>query len=262
METIAVSNQKGGVGKTTTATNLAAALAKLGKRALLVDLDPQANATQAFGVMPGDEQLTIYDALRRDRNRRVSLDRIIVEREGVQIAPGSIAVAELEIELLNSPTKSTILRNALVPVQDMFDFCLIDCAPTLTTLTITALCAADWVLIPLQTQTFSLRALTALFGTIQEAQEANPSLAYLGLVPTFVDRTQDARNILAAVKEELADYVTNTAIPYRVAYKEAQSAEVSIFAYRPGDRKKQEGVEDARNAYLKLAEEVIRRATH
>ncbi len=258
---IAIINQKGGVGKTTTAINVGVALVQEGKSVLLIDLDPQANASQGLGVETAEDQPSVYDALRRDPKQRIPLNKVMLEREGLMLAPGSIAVAALEVELLNSATQSVMLRNALNSVRGMFDYIVIDCPPTLTTLTTNALVAANWVMIPMQTQAFSVRALNDLFGTINETQEANPDLRYMGIIPTFVDRAVDSKRILKSVREELADYVMQTTIPARVVYREAQSDAQSIFGYNSRDREKQASIEVAREAYRILAKEIISRVS-
>jgi len=250
---IAVANQKGGVGKTTTTINLGAALAEAGFRVLIVDLDPQGNASTGLGVEAGDREATTYDLLLDD----VPL-RDIVRKTGDErllIIPATVDLSSADIELISNEKRSFLLHDALrQPALDTnaFDFILVDCPPSLNLLTVNAMVAAHSVLVPLQSEFFALEGLSQLMLTIREVrQTANPELRIEGIVLTMYD----ARNNLSAqveqdARENLGDLVFRTLIPRNVRVSEAPSYALPVLKYDTSSR----GAE----AYRALAAELIR----
>ena len=242
-------NQKGGVGKTTTAVNLAAGLARRDQRVLLVDLDPQANATSALGVDPRGQE-GVYGLLLGDIT---ATDGIVLSPEGVSVMPASTALAGAEVELVPMMARERRLANALEPLRGRFDWIFIDCPPSLGLLTINALTAADSVVIPVQCEYMALEGLSRLTETLELVRRnLNPGLSILGVVLTMFDgRTRLAQQVADEVRRHFPETVMATVIPRAVRLSEAPSHGQSIFRYDPGGR--------AANAYEALADELLER---
>ena len=254
---ISLANQKGGVGKTTTSINLAASLGKLGKKSLLVDLDPQGNCTTGLGVNKGNIKYSIYDVL----NGTVEAKKAIVKTGFtlLSIIPATINLAGLDIELLEKGyqnaafKKNEQLRNALEPIKDNYDFIIIDCPPSLGLLTTNALVASDSVIIPVQCEFFALEGITQLLNTIIMTQtRLNPNLKIEGVLLTLLDsRTNLGLEVVEEVRKFFKDKVFNTIIPRLIRLVEAPSHGEPINEYDPTSR--------AAEAYMNLAKEVIDR---
>ena len=247
---IAVANQKGGVGKTTTAINLSAALAAFDLRVLLVDLDAQANATSGLGFSRQKEGPNSYDML-------LSGDAENAVRQtafpNLCLLPSGRDLVGAEIELVDMPGREEKLKSALEPVRGRYDFLFVDCPPSLSLLTVNALTAADAVLIPIQTEYFALEGLTELMETIERVRGAfNPWLEIEGIVLTMFDeRTNLARQVTEDIRSHFGDRVFKTVIPRNVRLGEAPSFGKPVFAYDV----KSKGAE----AYLGLAREFLKR---
>ena len=245
---IAVANQKGGVGKTTTSVNLSAAFAEMGKKVLLIDCDPQGNATSGLGIEKDGLELSIYDALIND----TPMEEIILQTQfGLDMVPSVIALAGAEVELVNLDDKQYRLKKAVELIKDKYDYILIDCPPSLGHVTLNALTAADSVLLPLQCEFYALEGLSQLLSTVQLVQEQlNGDLRIEGLVLTMYDsRTNLAEQVVEEVKTHFPDMVYATKIPRNVRLSEAPSFGKPIFAYASSSKGAQ--------AYMSLAEEVI-----
>ena len=251
---IAVANQKGGVGKTTTAINLGAALAELGHKSLIVDLDPQGNASTGLGREPAERQRTTYDLLLE----AIPLDQVAVETrvDGLLLAPGTTDLASADIELVSHERRSFLLRNALrkrSPLTEDLSFILIDCPPSLNLLTVNAMVAAHAVLVPLQSEFFALEGLSQLMLTVREVRQgANPDLRIEGVVLTMFD----GRNNLSLQVEEdarnaLGDLVFQTRVPRNVRVSEAPSFSMPVLEYDPNSK--------GSLAYRALAQEMLAR---
>lgn len=246
---IAVTNQKGGVGKTTTTINLGAALAELGRNVLLIDLDPQGNASTGLGIDASDRQLTTYDLLLDE----APLANVLKETEvdGLWIAPATTDLSSADIELVANEKRSHLLHDA-VRNEDMadFDYVLIDCPPSLNLLTVNAMVAADSVLVPLQSEFFALEGLSQLMLTIREVrQAANPDLRIEGVVLTMYDaRNNLSRQVEADARDNLGELVFDTIIPRNVRVSEAPSFALPVLAYDPTSKGSQ--------AYRDLAREL------
>ena len=251
-QVLAVVNQKGGVGKTTTAVNLATILASKGKKTLLIDMDPQGNATSGFGIEKKGLVKTIYDVLINDDD----IKNVMFEsgRKNLTICPANINLAGAEIELVSAVSRETILKQAIADVRKQFDFVLMDCPPSLGLLTLNALTAADGVIVPIQSEYYALEGLTQLMETITLVKRAlNRHLSVFGVVVTMFDsRTQLAHQVAGEVRRYFGDRVFRTIIPRNVRLSEAPSFGKSIMEYDP----KSKGAE----CYDSLASEVIRRA--
>ena len=245
---IAVANQKGGVGKTTTSVNLSAAFAEMGKKVLLIDCDPQGNATSGLGIEKDGLELSIYDALIND----TPMEEIILQTQfGLDMVPSVMDLAGAEVELVNLDDKQYRLKKAVELIKDKYDYILIDCPPSLGHVTLNALTAADSVLLPLQCEFYALEGLSQLLSTVQLVQEQlNEKLRIEGLVLTMYDsRTNLAEQVVEEVKTHFPDMVYATKIPRNVRLSEAPSFGKPIFAYASSSKGAQ--------AYMSLAEEVI-----
>ena len=245
---IAVANQKGGVGKTTTSVNLSAAFAEMGKKVLLIDCDPQGNATSGLGIEKDGLELSIYDALIND----TPMEEIIIQTQfGLDVVPSVMDLAGAEVELVNLEDKQYRLKKAVELVKEKYDYILIDCPPSLGHVTLNALTAADSVLLPLQCEFYALEGLSQLLSTVQLVQaQLNEKLRIEGLVLTMYDsRTNLAEQVVEEVKMHFSDMVYATKIPRNVRLSEAPSFGKPIFAYASSSKGAQ--------AYMSLAEEVV-----
>jgi chromosome partitioning protein len=249
---IAIANQKGGVGKTTTAINLGGALAQLGKRVLCLDLDPQANLTVGLGIDLNTVDKNIANVLVEPD---VSLDSIVrpTKTKNLDVAPATLELSGAEVELFNAIGREMALRDKITPeIAQRYEYIIIDCPPTLGLLTLNALVAANGVIIPVQTQFYALKGVAALLRIIKTVQSRlNPGLAVLGLLPTFYDsRTILARDMLDSLKDLGEHHLFATVIRQSVKIGEAPTAGVPITSY---DKKS-----DAAKAFVDLAREVVR----
>lgn len=245
---IAVTNQKGGVGKTTTSVNLGACLAYIGKKVLLVDIDPQGNATSGAGVEKGDVQQCIYDVLVDDVEVKDTIKRSKVEN--LDIVPATISLAGAEIELVPTISREVRLKKALEKVKDDYDYIVIDCPPSLGLLTINALTSSDAVIIPVQCEYYALEGLSQLLSTVRLVQKhLNHDLMIDGVLLTMLDaRTNLGIQVIEEVKKYFQDKVYRTIIPRNVRLSEAPSHGEPIIIYDAKSR----GAE----VYLELAKEV------
>lgn len=246
---IAIANQKGGVGKTTTSVNLSACLAHIGKKVLLIDTDPQGNATSGVGVNKGDVQKCIYDILIDDTDIHEVI--LTTKVENLDIIPATISLAGAEIELVSTISREVRMKHAIQGVKEQYDYIIIDCPPSLGLLTINALTASDSILIPVQCEYYALEGLSQLLSTIRLVQKhLNEYLTIDGVLLTMFDaRTNLGIQVIEEVKKYFQDKVYRTIIPRNVRLSEAPSHGEPIIVYDSRSR----GAE----VYLELAKEVV-----
>lgn len=249
---IAIINQKGGVGKSTTAVNLAAALGEEGRKVLIVDFDPQGNSTSGFGIEKEKLDQCIYNALLQD----IPVEDLIIQTDSkkVFVVPATIQLAGAEIELVSAMARETRLKDLLAPVKDDFDFIFIDCPPSLGLLTINALTAADSVLIPIQCEYYALEGVTKLLESMRMVKSRiNKKLDTFGVLMTMYDsRTSLSNQVVEEVRNYFGDKAFKTLIPRTVKISEAPSFGEPVISYAPTNK--------GAIAYKKLAKEVIKRA--
>src|SRR5262245_4530225 len=244
MRKIALVNQKGGVGKTTTAVNLSSAIARLDRRVLLVDLDPQSNATISLGVIPHEQKDTSYSLLTGGTFNPIKL------AENLHLVPSNIELAGAEMELTAVIGRETILRDALADIKG-YDFLILDCSPSLGLLSVNSLTTANEVMVPLQCEFLALHGISLLIKTVELVKKRlNPALSITGVIPCMYDvRKGLARDVVVEIEKHFGDKVTKTKIRSNVRLAEAPSHGKSIFDYAPESY----GAED----YLALAREVV-----
>lgn len=251
---IAIANQKGGVGKTTTAINLAAGLAYLNRRVLMVDFDPQGNATQGVGYRVGLQDLTVYDAILNDTDVKDCIKTL--SKPPMDILPANISLAGADLELAQiEEHREELLKHALSSVEDDYDFIIIDCPPSLGLLNTNALTAADSVLIPVQSEYYALEGITQLLQTIRLVQKLfNPDLKIEGVLLTMYDaRTNLSAEVGQEIRKHFKEKAYRTYIPRNVKLSEAPSAGLSIYDYALNS--------EGAKAYVALTREVLQNNT-
>ena len=256
MKIFCVANQKGGVGKTTTTVNLAAGLAKIGQRVLMVDLDPQGNATMGSGVDKRKLELSVYDVLLESASiaeARVKALKLADGGCGYDVLGASRDLAGAEVELVSLERRDQRLKAALVSVKDDYDFCLIDCPPSLSMLTLNGLCSAHGVIVPMQCEYFALEGLTDLVNTIKQVHaNLNPDLQIIGLLRVMFDpRITLQQNVSDQLKSHFGDKVFNTVIPRNVRLAEAPSYGLPGVVFDPAAK--------GSVAFIEFAHEMVQR---
>lgn len=247
---ISITNQKGGVGKTTTAINLSAALAEANQKILLVDFDPQINATTGLGVELDDDDKTIFDAIHdANKTKNIIINDVI---KNLDVLPGSIELSSLESELLNKENRESALKNVIDTVRDDYDYIIIDCPPAVGILTVNALVASDACIIPVQCEYFSLEGLNQVLNAIELVRSnMNPNLKIEGLLFTMYDaRTRLGQDVVSMVKGNMDVKIFETMIPRNIRLAEAPSNGMSILDY--------DSSSIGADRYRKLAGEILR----
>ena len=246
---IAIANQKGGVGKSTTSVNLSAALAEHGKKVLMIDSDPQGNATSGFGIEKNELDNTLYELILDECSIRDCIIENVIPN--VSVIPSNVNLAAAEIELIDVEKKEYVLKNAVDYIIDNYDYIIIDCPPSLSMLTINSMTTADSVLVPIQCEYYALEGLSQLIHTVNLVKERlNPDLDMEGALFTMYDgRTNLSKQVVDNVKDNLKQYIFETMIPDNVRVAEAPSFGMPVIKYDP----KSAGAE----AYMNLAKELI-----